>query len=70
MSNDPGIDDVIDEILQSVLASPQRQRRLYSRTFWGKFGFKARSKARIDSVQKALDQRGLLINRSQEEFGK
>jgi hypothetical protein len=67
---DQTVENVVDEIFQSVLASPQRQRRLYSRTFWGKFGFKARSKARVDLVQKALNQRGLMINLSEDEFGK
>ena len=61
MTKEMKIEDIVEEIFQSVLASPKKQRRLYSKTFWGKFGFKARSHQRVEAVQAALKQRGLMF---------
>jgi hypothetical protein len=61
--------DVVEEIYQSILASPQRQRRLLSKTFWGKFGFTRRTKERIEEVKEALRQRDLILNLDDSAFG-
>ncbi len=69
MTKPLSIADVSTEILQSVLASPKRQRRLLSKTFWAMFGFKARTKDRIVAVMAALKGHGLLINLDDAHFG-
>lgn len=69
MSNELSISEVVAEIHQSVLATPKRQRRLLSKTFWGKFGFKARSKDRIEQVKEALKRQGLVRNLDDAHFG-
>jgi len=61
--------DVVEEIFESILATPKRQRRLLSKTFWGKFGFERRTKERVEEIQEALRQRNLFLNLSDEEFG-
>lgn len=63
------VPDVVEEIFQSILATPKRQRRLRSKTFWEKFGFKVRTKDRVEQVREALKQRGLLTNLEDDEFG-
>lgn len=63
------VPDVVEEIFQSILATPKRQRRLRSKTFWAKFGFKVRTKDRVEQVREALKRRGLLTNFEDEEFG-
>ena len=62
MPKGSSIDQVVEEIHQSVLATPKRQRRLLSKTFWDMFGFKVRSRQRIEQVRNALNQRQLLTN--------
>jgi hypothetical protein len=69
MPKNPPIADVVEEMFQSVLASPQRQRRLLSKTFWGGFGFKTRTRDRIEQVKTSLRQRSLLVNHDEEVFG-
>ncbi len=51
------------------MASPKLQRRLLSKTFWGKFGFKSRTKERVEQVKYALGQRTLMVNHDDEVFG-
>ncbi|HEY0071232.1 MAG TPA: type I restriction enzyme HsdR N-terminal domain-containing protein [Chloroflexia bacterium] len=63
------IEQVVENIYQSVLATPKRQRRLLSKTFWDMFGFKVRSRQRIEQVRTALNQRHLLTNLSADLFG-
>lgn len=69
MSKELSVSDVVAEIFQSVLATPKRQRRLLSKTFWAKFGFKSRTKERIEQVRETLKQQGLIINLNDGEFG-
>ena len=51
MSKLPPIAEVIEEIYLSIMATPKRQRRLRSSTFWDKFGFKVRTKDRVEQVK-------------------
>lgn len=69
MSKYTSVQDVVEEMFQSILATPRRQRRLLSKTFWDSFGFKMRTKDRISQVKDALRQRGILVNGSEEAFG-
>jgi hypothetical protein len=69
MSKHTTIEEVVDEILQSILATPKRQRRLLSKTFWDKFGFKVRSQERVGEVRQVLDQRSLMIHLEDAAFG-
>ena len=69
MTKQLSIGDVSAEMLQSVLASPKRQRRLLSKTFWGMFGFKARTKDRIETVKATLKDQGLILNLDDAHFG-
>jgi len=52
---------VADELLASVLATPRRQRRLLSRTFWSLFGMTQRTAARVAAVRAALSERELHV---------
>ena len=69
MAKNPAISDVVEEIFQSILATPKRQRRLLSKTFWGKFGIERRTKERVEEVKEALRQRDLILNIDDAEFG-
>jgi hypothetical protein len=69
MSRELSVEDVIEEILQSVLATPKRQRRLLSKTFWGQFGVKSRSKERVEQVRAALKSHKLTHNLDDAKFG-
>lgn len=64
------LSDVADEMLQSILATPKRQRRLRSATFWDKFGFEKRTKDRVEQVRNALRTRSLILNIEDDLFGK
>jgi hypothetical protein len=63
------VQDVVEEIYQSVLATPKRQRKLKSKTFWDNFGFKMRTKERVVQVKEALRERSLLVNFDDAVFG-
>lgn len=63
------IQDVVEEMYQSVLATPKRQRKLLSKTFWHNFSFKKRTKENVAQVKEALRQRGLLVNLDDALFG-
>ena len=62
MAKPPSVSDVVEDIFQSILATPKRQRRLRSSTFWDKFGFKRRTEDRIEQVKEALRQRNIVLN--------
>lgn len=61
MAADRPIGVVADELRDAILATPKHQRRLLSRTFWQKFGYKARTKERIGAVKQALAPRQIII---------
>ena len=65
----PVVGDVVEEMYQSILATPKRQRRLRSSTFWDKFGFKVRTKERVEQVKEALRARCLILNIDETTFG-
>ena len=69
VAKNPAVADVVEEIFQSILATPKRQRRLLSKTFWGKFGIERRTAERVEKVKEALRQRDLILNIDDEEFG-
>lgn len=69
MPKQASIQDVVEEMFQSILATPKRQRRLRSKTFWDNFGFKVRTKDRVIQVKGALRERGLLVNLDENIFG-
>ena len=69
MAREPAVADVVEEIYQSILASPKRQRRLRSKTFWGKFGFERRTKERVERVKEALQERDVILNIDEVVFG-
>jgi hypothetical protein len=69
MAKQKPIQDVVEEMFQSVLATPRHQRRLRSKTFWDNFGFKVRTKDRVSQVKDALHQRGMLVNFEDGVFG-
>lgn len=70
MGKETSIADVIEEIYQSVRATPRNQRRLLSKTFWDRFGFSYRSQDRVDQVRRALTDRCLMVNLDDKTFGK
>jgi hypothetical protein len=69
MAKNRSVPDVAEEILQSILATPKRQRRLRSSTFWEKFGFERRTKERVEQVKESLRQRNMIVNLDDAKFG-
>ncbi len=69
MAKNPPVADVVEEIFQSILATPKRQRRLKSATFWDKFKFGRRTKERVEQVKDALRQRNVILNLDDDQFG-
>jgi hypothetical protein len=69
MAKPPPVSDVVEDVFQSILATPKRQRRLRSSTFWDKFGFERRTKDRVEQVKEALRQRSLILNLDDAAFG-
>lgn len=64
------VETVAEEILEAVIATPKRQRRMLSKSFWHTFGFDVRSKERIEHIKRALQERGLSVRISSKEQGK
>jgi hypothetical protein len=69
MTNVLSVSEVSDEILQSILATSKKQRRIRSGTFWRKFGFERRTRERIESVKVAFNKRGIAFNLEDSRFG-
>jgi len=69
MTKSLSLQEVIDEIHQSILATPKRQRKLLSKTFWDRFGFKVRTKERVEEVRNGLHERQIIINIDPDRFG-
>ena len=69
MAKNLPVADVVEEILQSILATPKRQRRLKSSTFWNMFGFERRTKERVEQVREALQTRAVIMNNDDSNFG-
>jgi hypothetical protein len=69
MAKASSITDVVEEIFQSILATPKRQRRLRSSTLWDKFGFERRTKDRVEQVKEALRHHSLIMNLDDATFG-
>lgn len=68
MKNSLTVAESTEEILQSILATPKKQRRIKSSTFWKKFGIERRSKEKIETVKKALVENNIFFE-STEEIG-
>jgi hypothetical protein len=60
---------VVEEILESVLATERRQRRLRSKTFWRLFGFKKRSEDRVEIIRSLISGKGLVASPTLGEEG-
>ena len=63
----PEVSAIAEEIANELLAAPGRQRRWRSHTFWGKFGFKARTQERVAAVREALAEKGIHLEQPQLE---
>jgi len=63
------VSEIADEILQSILATSKKQRRIRSGTFWRKFGFERRTKERIESVKAAFKERRIVFSLEDSHFG-
>lgn len=62
MAKDISFNEVIEEIYQSILATPKKQRRLKSSTFWNKFGIERRNSERVNQVKEALGNYSVVLN--------
>lgn len=69
MGKDVSLNEVIEDIFQSILATPKKQRRLKSSTFWNKFGIERRNPERIRLVKDALGKRSVVFNIEDSHFG-
>lgn len=63
------INQVADELRESILATVKRQRRIRSGSFWNKFKFERRTKDRVEAVKAALADRKIEINLEDSLFG-
>lgn len=68
MKNIETVVEITEEILQSTLSTPKKQKRIKSSTFWRKFGIERRSKEKIEIVKKALEESNIFFE-SDEEIG-
>jgi hypothetical protein len=69
MKPPPDLSVIADRFLTSIKAQG-KARRLLSSTFWGTFGYKARTKERVAAVRRAFDERGIrILSPAAEEFG-
>lgn len=69
MSKDISLNEVIEEILQSIISTPKKQKRLKSSTFWNKFGIGRRTPERVNQVKEALAGRSVILNIEDSHFG-
>ncbi len=69
MTKDIVLNKVVEEILQSILATPKKQRRLKSSTFWNKFGIGRRNSERVSQVKEALAECSIILNIEDSHFG-
>jgi hypothetical protein len=73
MATGPTMQEIVDEVADAlsnwVQETPKKQRRLLSKTFWGYFGYKRRSRELIALVKEALVRNSLFINLGDELFG-
>jgi hypothetical protein len=65
-------DDIADDLAESIRMAPRRQRKLLSKTLWGLFGYKTRTRQRVEHVKHALEQRHVhvAVNEVNVELGK
>ena len=54
--------EIVEEILQSILATPKKQRRLKSSTFWDKFSIPKRTKDRVGEIATAFENAGIVVS--------
>lgn len=69
MTKDIPLNEVVEEIFQSILATPKKQRKLKSSTFWNKFGIGRRTPERVIQVKEALAKRSIILNIEDSNFG-
>ena len=69
MAQTQTIDQVADELRDSILATVRKQRRIRSGAFWSKFKFERRTKERVNAVKAALADRRIEINLEDALFG-
>ncbi len=69
MAKTQSVSEVVDEIVQSILATSKGQRRIHSETFWNKFGFERRTKERVEAVKAALKEKAVTFNLEDSLFG-
>jgi len=69
MAKDISLNQVTEEIFQSILATPKKQRRLKSSTFWNKFGIGRRNPERVNQVKEALGRHSVVLNIEDSHFG-
>lgn len=73
MPASPTISEIViqvsDALVEWVRATPKQQRRLRSKTFWGYFGYKRRSRELIALIKEAFQQRSLMLNIGEALFG-
>lgn len=62
MTKKSNADEISEDIFQSILATPNRQRKLLSKTFWSRYGVKARTAKTVQNITNALSQRSVVIN--------
>jgi len=62
MKEKQSISEVAENIYESIRATPNRKRRLLSKTFWDKFGFKNRTQERVAEISQAFRERSVLIS--------
>lgn len=69
MTPEQTINQVADELRDSIGAAARKQRRIRSGAFWSKFKFERRTKERVNAVKAALADRRIEINLEDALFG-
>ncbi len=68
MKRNLSINEITEEILQSIISTPKKQKRLKSSTFWRMFGVERRNKDKISLVKIALEENNIFFE-ADEEIG-
>jgi len=62
MTKDIVISKTVEELYDSILATPKGQKRIRSGAFWKKFRFERRTRERVETVNAALRALGIVTN--------
>lgn len=67
--HEPDPVEVVNTIYDSIIASPKKQKRLKSKTFWNMLGYQRRTQDRITEIARLLSDRNITVQIENGQFG-